>query len=98
VGPFTCGAIDADRVVAELITGLRLTGTRVHQVRRDTARCCLVVRATSSGVPVTEGMRNGHLAEARGWLPLIPILWPGGRRESWLAWHSARPRLAGADG
>jgi S-adenosylmethionine decarboxylase len=35
---FTCGAIDADRVVTELITGLRLSGTRVQQVRRGAAR------------------------------------------------------------
>jgi S-adenosylmethionine decarboxylase len=34
---FTCGAIDADRVVTELITGLRLSGTRVQQVRRGAA-------------------------------------------------------------
>ena len=31
---FTCGAIDADRVLAELVTGLRLTDTRMQQVRR----------------------------------------------------------------
>ena len=31
---FTCGAIDADRVLAELVTGLRLTDTRVQQVSR----------------------------------------------------------------
>jgi len=35
---FTCGAIDADRVVTELITGLRLSGTRVQQVRRGAGR------------------------------------------------------------
>jgi S-adenosylmethionine decarboxylase proenzyme len=35
---FTCGAIDADRVLAELVTGLRLTDTRVQQVRRGAAR------------------------------------------------------------
>jgi S-adenosylmethionine decarboxylase proenzyme len=35
---FTCGAIDADRVVTELITGLRLSDTRVQQVRRGAAR------------------------------------------------------------
>jgi S-adenosylmethionine decarboxylase len=35
---FTCGAIDADRVVTELITGLRLSGTRVQQVRRGANR------------------------------------------------------------
>ena len=31
---FTCGAIDADLVVTELINGLRLSGTHVQQVRR----------------------------------------------------------------
>jgi len=31
---FTCGAIDADLVVTELISGLRLSGTHVQQVRR----------------------------------------------------------------
>ena len=35
---FTCGAIDADLVVTELINGLRLSGTRVQQVRRGAAR------------------------------------------------------------
>jgi S-adenosylmethionine decarboxylase len=35
---FTCGAIDAGRVVTELITGLRLANTRVQQVQRGTAR------------------------------------------------------------
>jgi S-adenosylmethionine decarboxylase len=34
---FTCGAIDADRVAAELITGLRLADIRVQQARRGTA-------------------------------------------------------------
>jgi S-adenosylmethionine decarboxylase len=37
---FTCGAIDADRVLAELVTSLRLTGTRVQQVNRGAARRC----------------------------------------------------------
>ena len=31
---FTCGAIDADRVVSELITALRLDGARVQQLDR----------------------------------------------------------------
>jgi S-adenosylmethionine decarboxylase len=31
---FTCGAIDADRVVGELITALRLHGARVQRVER----------------------------------------------------------------
>ena len=31
---FTCGAIDADRILAELVTGLRLTDTRVQQLSR----------------------------------------------------------------
>ena len=35
---FTCGAIDADLVVTELINGLRLSGTRVQQVHRGAAR------------------------------------------------------------
>ena len=35
---FTCGAIDADLVVTELINGLRLSDTRVQQVRRGAAR------------------------------------------------------------
>jgi len=35
---FTCGAIDADLVVTELINGLRLFGTRVQQVSRGTGR------------------------------------------------------------
>jgi S-adenosylmethionine decarboxylase len=35
---FTCGTIDADRVLAELVTGLRLTDTRVQQIRRGAAR------------------------------------------------------------
>ena len=35
---FTCGAIDADLVVAELIDGLRLSDTRVQQVRRGASR------------------------------------------------------------
>ena len=35
---FTCGAIDADLVVTELISGLRLSGTRVQQVHRGAAR------------------------------------------------------------
>ena len=35
---FTCGAIDADRVLTDLVTGLRLTATRVQQVRRGAAR------------------------------------------------------------
>jgi len=34
---FTCGAIDADRVVAELITGLRLRGVRIQQLERGSA-------------------------------------------------------------
>ena len=34
---FTCGAIDSDRVLAELVTSLRLTDTRVQQVRRGAA-------------------------------------------------------------
>jgi S-adenosylmethionine/arginine decarboxylase-like enzyme len=78
---FACGAIDADRVVAELITGLRLADTRVQQVRRApraAERPCGPYRLGS----VTEGMRNGHLVEARGWLPLARIPPGGGRRES----------------
>ena len=35
---FTCGTIDADRLVAELITGLRLADTPVQQARQGTAR------------------------------------------------------------
>jgi S-adenosylmethionine decarboxylase len=34
---FTCGAIDADRVVSELVTSLRLHDTRIQQVRRGAA-------------------------------------------------------------
>ena len=36
---FTCGAIDADRILAELVTGLRLTGTRVQQLSRGNRQC-----------------------------------------------------------
>ena len=35
---FTCGAIDADRILAELVTGLRLTDTRVQQHSRGAPR------------------------------------------------------------
>ena len=35
---FTCGAIDADRILAELVTGLRLTDTRVQQLSRGAAQ------------------------------------------------------------
>ena len=35
---FTCGAIDADRILAELVTGLRLTDTRVQQLSRGAPR------------------------------------------------------------
>jgi S-adenosylmethionine decarboxylase len=34
---FTCGAIDADRVLAGLVTGLRLTNTRTQRVNRGAA-------------------------------------------------------------
>jgi len=34
---FTCGSIDADRVIAELIAGLRLHGTRIQQLDRGSA-------------------------------------------------------------
>jgi len=36
---FTCGAIDADRILAELVTGLRLTDTRVQQLSRGNRQC-----------------------------------------------------------
>ena len=36
---FTCGAIDADRVLAELVASLRLTDTRVQQVSRGAPQC-----------------------------------------------------------
>jgi S-adenosylmethionine decarboxylase len=35
---FTCGAIGADRVVTELISGLRLNDARVQRIERGTAR------------------------------------------------------------
>jgi S-adenosylmethionine decarboxylase len=35
---FSCGAIDADRVVSALVTSLRLRDTRIQQVRRGSAR------------------------------------------------------------
>jgi S-adenosylmethionine decarboxylase len=35
---FTCGSIDTDRVVAELVTGLRLRDTRIQRVERGAAR------------------------------------------------------------
>jgi S-adenosylmethionine decarboxylase len=34
---FTCGAIDADRVVAELVTRLQLRDTRIQHVERGSA-------------------------------------------------------------
>jgi S-adenosylmethionine decarboxylase len=34
---FTCGTIDAGRVAAELVTGLRLRDTRIQQVERGSA-------------------------------------------------------------
>ena len=85
---FTCGAIDADRVLTELVTGLRLTATRVQQVSRGAARSCeylSVAQQSRRRVPLSAATGNvcPISSAADGlWAAGLIQFWSGRQRRS----------------